>query len=219
MSYLAAVNLIKDISEAINPTGLFTHSDKWKAALNFNEVDRQICLYPITATVDQTHKFFESWTIGIGFYFQDSPSSSALEQQGLIATADDLVNEFMAVIAAVESVETRNFRKEPIYRELDGTYSGYVITFTLGTVVDLCGGSIIYPVLPNYPTFKNVYSFSVAGAGETVFVLSYLVGKELLEVSTDGVQRSSPIDFSFDSASGTITFTSEVDGLIQGLYK
>lgn len=65
----------------------------------------------------------------------------------------------------------------------------------------------------------SVESFSEDGEGNTTFVISELAGKELLEVSTDGVQRSSPIDYSFDSVTGEITFTSAVDGLIQGLYK
>lgn len=138
MSYLGAVNLIKSISETVNPTGLFQHGRKWDASLNFGENDKQIYLYPITANVDLANHYFESWNIAMGFYFQDAPDSTELERQALIAQADVMVTEFLNILNETESIQLSNARKEPSYRQMTGTYTGYLLSFTLNTTTDLC---------------------------------------------------------------------------------
>jgi len=138
MSYLGAVNLIKSISETVNPNGLFLHGRKWDASLNFGENDKQIYLYPITANVDLANHYFESWNIAMGFYFQDAPDSTELDRQALIAQADAMVTEFLNILNETESIELSNARKEPSYRQMAGTYTGYLLSFTLNTTTDLC---------------------------------------------------------------------------------
>jgi len=138
MSYLGAVNIIKTISETVNPDGLFSHSDKWKASLNFSENDQQIYLYPISAGVDLSNHYYESWSIVMGFYFQDAPDSTPLDQQALVALADDMVTEFLAELNVTEGIELSNVRKEPSYRQMAGTYTGYILTYTLGYTTDIC---------------------------------------------------------------------------------
>lgn len=138
MSYLGAVNLIKSISETVNPTGLFEHGRRWDASLNFGENNKQIYLYPITANVDLANHYFESWSIVMGFYFQDAPDSTELDRQALIAEADVMVTEFLNLLNETESIELSNSRKEPSYRQMAGTYTGYILTFTLNTTTDLC---------------------------------------------------------------------------------
>ena len=138
MSYLGAVNLIKSISETVNPTGLFEHGRRWDASLNFGENNKQIYLYPITANVDLANHYFESWSIAMGFYFQDAPDSTELDRQALIAEADVMVTEFLNLLNETESIELSNSRKEPSYRQMAGTYTGYILTFTLNTTTDLC---------------------------------------------------------------------------------
>lgn len=138
MSYLGAVNLIKSISETVNPAGLFEHGRRWDASLNFGENNKQIYLYPITANVDLANHYFESWSIVMGFYFQDAPDSTELDRQALIAEADVMVTEFLNLLNETESIELSNSRKEPSYRQMAGTYTGYILTFTLNTTTDLC---------------------------------------------------------------------------------
>lgn len=138
MSYLGAVNLIKSISETVNPTGLFKHGRRWDASLNFGENDKQIYLYPITANVDLVNHYFESWNIAMGFYFQDAPDSTELDRQALIAQADVMVTEFLNILNETEVIELSNARKEPSYRQMAGTYTGYLLSFTLNTTTDLC---------------------------------------------------------------------------------
>lgn len=176
MSYLGAVNIIKNISEAINPTGIFSHSDKWKASLNFGEANKQIYLYPITAGVDLTNHYYESWNMVMGFYFQDAPDSTALDQQGLVAQADDMVTEFLAVLNETEGVELSNSKKEPSYRQMSGTYTGYLLSFTLGYTTDLCDAGIIYPEIPNYPSLRP---YSVLwDISEGANTITHNIGKE-----------------------------------------
>jgi len=154
MSYLGVVNLVKNLSEAVNPTGLFSHSDKWKASLNFDKVNKQVYLYPIEATVDLSNHYYEKWNCVMGFYFQDKADSTAEQQQGLIAQADDMVTEFLAILNQVEGFDLSDVRKQPSYKQMAGTYTGYILNFILGATTDLCGGTIIYPDLPNYPSLR-----------------------------------------------------------------
>lgn len=138
MSYAGAVALIKTQSELVNPTGLFSHSDKWKASLNFGDNNKQIYLYPITANVDLSNHYYESWSIVMGFYFQDAPDSTALEQQALIQEADEMVTLFLNAMNVYEGIDISGARKEPSYRQMAGTYTGYLLSFTLNTTTDLC---------------------------------------------------------------------------------
>lgn len=138
MSYLGVVSIIKSVSESVNPTGLFQHGRKWDASLNFSENDKQIYLYPITATVDLNNHFFESWSVVMGFYFQDAPDSTELDRQGLVAQADAMTTLFLNDINLTEGVELSNVRKEPSYRQMAGTYTGYILSFTLNSTTDLC---------------------------------------------------------------------------------
>ncbi len=138
MSYLGAVNLIKSISETVNPTGLFQHGRRWDASLNFGENNKQIYLYPILANIDLTNHYYESWNIAMGFYFQDAPDSTELDRQALVAQADVMVMEFLNILNETEGIELSNARKEPSYRQLAGTYTGYTLGFTLNTTTDLC---------------------------------------------------------------------------------
>lgn len=138
MSYLGVVNIIKTVSESVNPTGIFQHGRKWDASLNFNEADKQIYLYPITATVDLNNHFFESWSVTMGFYFQDAPDSTELDRQGLVEQADLMTTLFLDVLNEYETISILNVRKEPSYRQMAGTYTGYILSFTLNSTTDLC---------------------------------------------------------------------------------
>lgn len=138
MSYLGAVNLIKSISETVNPTGIFLHGRGGDASLEFGDNDKQIYLYPITANVDLANHYFESWSVVMGFYFQDAPDSTPLEMQDLIAQADAMTTEFLNILNETEGIELSNSRKEPSYRQMAGTYTGYILNFTLKTTTDLC---------------------------------------------------------------------------------
>lgn len=138
MSYNSVVKLIKRNAELVNPTGIFIHSDKWKASLNFDENDKQIYLYPFTGSIDLNNHYFESWNIVMGFYFQDLPDATPEQQQAIIKQADIMSRFFLSNINETEGVELSNVKKEPSYRQMSGTYTGYLISFTLGATSELC---------------------------------------------------------------------------------
>lgn len=138
MSYAGAVAIIKEKSETVNPSGLFQHSDKWKASLNFSDNNKQIYLYPITAGVDLTNHYYETWSIVMGFYFQDEQDSTPLQQQALITEADEMVTAFLNLMNEAEGIVISDARKEPSYRQMAGTYTGMLLSFTLNSTTDLC---------------------------------------------------------------------------------
>jgi len=138
MSYLGAVNLIKSISETVNPTGLFQHGRRWQASLNFSENDKQIYLYPIRKISSLSNHYYETWSIVMGFYFQDAPDSTPLQQQAIVNEADIMSTEFENLIKESEGTDCSDFNSEPSYRQMAGTYTGYILSFTLNTTTDLC---------------------------------------------------------------------------------
>jgi hypothetical protein len=138
MSYQGVVSIIRSVSESVNPTGLFLHGRTWDASLNFSEVNKQIYLYPITATADLDNHFYERWTIAMGFYFQDEVDSTPLDREDLIRQADELTTLFLVALNDIEGIELSNTRKEPQYRRMSGTYTGYALSFTLGSTTDIC---------------------------------------------------------------------------------
>ena len=138
MSYIGAVNIIRDTANAINPNGTFEHCRTWDASLEFNEADCQIFLYPLQAAIDITNHFYESWQVVMAIYFQDSPDSTNEERENIVNSAFNLAKIFLSTINENELIEISGIRTEPNYRQLSGTYTGITLTFTMGTTSDLC---------------------------------------------------------------------------------
>lgn len=152
MSYQGVVNIIRGVAQAVNPTGFFEHGRTWDASLNFDEGSPQIYLYPLTNTVDESNNYFETWSIVMGFFFQDAPDSTPAEREDIIANADDLLRSFIATISQVEGIAISGVRAEPKYRQMAGTYSGMLLNFTLGATSNVCDDEAT-PDIPDVPTF------------------------------------------------------------------
>lgn len=152
MSYIQAVNIIKGVSEAVNPDGIFVHGRTWDASLEFSNLDIQIYLYPFTGNVDVNNSYYETYQITMGFYFQDTQDSTNEDRQALIQRADNLTRNFLNTLNVVEGVEVSGSRVEPSYRQMAGTYTGYILSFTLGIDTNTCGGEV-EPDIPTLETF------------------------------------------------------------------
>jgi hypothetical protein len=152
MSYQGVVNIIRGVSVAVNPTGFFQHGRTWDASLNFDEGDPQIYLYPLQNTVDESNSYFEAWTVAMGFFYQDAQDSTVEQREAIMANADNLVRTFLATITLVEGIEISGIRTEPRYRQMAGTYSGMLLSFTLGATSNVCSDEAD-PDIPNVPTF------------------------------------------------------------------
>lgn len=228
MSYISAVNVIKAVAEAVNPDGIFVHGRTWDASLEFNNLDKQIFLYPFTGTVDMTNSYFENWNIVMGFYFQDTQDSTNEYRQDLIQNADILARLFLATIYPVEGINIESIRIEPRYRQMGGTYSGMILNFSLQTVTDLCSITVDDIIIPPVQTLceavracvGNVTALEFSGANTTTYVKTELIDKEVLLVATDGRIRKSS-DYTFDTLTGEVEFISVIQSAqkIYILYK
>lgn len=228
MSYISAVNVIKAVAEAVNPSGIFVHGRTWDASLEFNSDDSQVFLYPFTGTVDMNNHYFENWNIVMGFYFQDTQDSTNLYRQDLIQNADILARLFLATIYPIEGIFIENIRIEPKYRQMAGTYSGIILNFSLQTVTDLCSITVDDIIIPPVETLceavracvGNVTALEFSGENTATYTKSELIGKEVLLVATDGRIRKSS-DYTFDTLTGEVEFISVIQSAqkIYILYK
>ena len=153
MAHQTAVDIIRVISEAVNPTGQFAYLRTWDASLEFNEVDQKIFLYPVSGQVDITNGYFETWTCSMGFFFQDAPDSTNEQREQLITNADVLLKAFILAADTVDGVQFSIVRKRPVYRDMAGTYSGYLVDFTLSLTEDICNGDTPSVIIPVGKTF------------------------------------------------------------------
>lgn len=174
MAHQTAVDIIRVISEAVNPTGQFAYLRTWDASLEFNEVDQKIFLYPISGQVDITNGYFETWTCSMGFFFQDAPDSTNEQREQLITNADVLLKAFILAADTVDGVQFSIVRKRPVYRDMAGTYSGYLVDFTLSLTEDICNGDTPSVIIPVGKTFCELVDecLGISVSGDEDLVLN-----------------------------------------------
>lgn len=139
MSYHGVVNIIRTVAQAINPDGFFQHGRTWDASLNFDEGNPQIYLYPLQNSIDESNHYYETWSVVMGFFIQDTQDSSPAEREETIKNADILQRQFTTALNQIEGIEVSAIRTEPKYRQMAGTYSGVLLNFTLGATTNICG--------------------------------------------------------------------------------
>lgn len=174
MAHQTAIDIIRVISEAVNPTGQFAYLRTWDASLEFNEVDQKIFLYPISGQVDITNGYFETWTCSMGFFFQDAPDSTNEQREQLITNADVLLKAFILAADTVDGVQFSIVRKRPVYRDMAGTYSGYLVDFTLSLTEDICNGDTPSVIIPVGKTFCELVDecLGISVSGDEDLVLN-----------------------------------------------
>ena len=138
MSYLAVVNIIKNISEGLNPNGVFLSGRKWDASLEFSSPNCQVYLYPMTSNIDLKNSYIETWNCLMGLYFQDAPDSTPEERDIIIASAGNLAQQILVALNSVPTIQLTQSRLRPFYRQLSGTYTGYEMNFALTTYNNIC---------------------------------------------------------------------------------
>lgn len=138
MAYQAIVDFIRDTAEAINEDGTFIHGRRIDGSIEYNEPFPQIHLYPFTSTIDITNGLTETANIVMGFWLQDAPDSSNEDREGLIASADQLCQDFIQEIVEAEEFDISGIRTEPQYQTIHGTLSGYALSFQLKTAANPC---------------------------------------------------------------------------------
>lgn len=138
MSYLAVVNIIKNISEGLNPNGVFLSGRKWDASLEFSSPNCQVYLYPMTSNIDLKNSYIETWNCLMGLYFQDAPDSTPEERDIIIASAGNLAQQILVALNTTSTIQIGTARLEPSYRQMAGTYTGYLMSFTLTIANNIC---------------------------------------------------------------------------------
>ena len=89
----------------------------------------------------------------MGFFFQDAPDSTNEQREQLITNADVLLKAFILAADTVDGVQFSIVRKRPVYRDMAGTYSGYLVDFTLSLTEDICNGDTPSVIIPVGKTF------------------------------------------------------------------
>jgi hypothetical protein len=136
-AYQAIVDLIRASANAVNPTGFFVHGRRSDGSLEYNEAFPQIHLYPFTTNPQDTNSNILVANIVMAFWGQDSPESSNEEREAIIAAMDILSDNFLNNLD-LSQLEIFSIRKEPQYRTLSATLSGYAITFNLRVFISPC---------------------------------------------------------------------------------
>lgn len=135
--YQEVVDLIRTASIQVNPTGTFIHGRRADGSIEYDKPMPQIHLYPFVSSPQDGNRAFVNNDIVMGFWKQDAPDTSNEEREEIISAMDTLSKEFLEALD--EGVlEISNIRKEPQYRTLSATLSGYAITFRLKTHTSPC---------------------------------------------------------------------------------
>ena len=127
MAYQLIVDAIRTAAKAVNDSGTFIHGRRADGSLEDNQPVPQIHLYPFV-TSPQSNKNFVLADIIMAFWEQDSPGTSNFQRQEIIAEMDVLSDAFITELESA-LVEITGIRKEPQYRTLSATLSGYAVTF------------------------------------------------------------------------------------------
>jgi hypothetical protein len=138
MAYQTIVDLIRDTANQVNGDGTFVHARRNDGSIEYAGAMPQIHLYPFEITSNITESFSETYSLLMGFWYQDEADSSNEHREDLMRQADELTQAFILALDANEDVEISEIRKEPNYRQLAGTLTGQIIQFTLTKTTDVC---------------------------------------------------------------------------------
>ena len=131
MSYQQTVNEIRATAETVNPDGTFDHGRIVDASQSFNVAFPYIHLYPFNVQGASGDDFIDDNTLLIGFWGQDSPDSSTLQREELIASMESLADQFLTLLQQNKLIRILGkIQKEPQYKMYNGHVSGWAVRFT-----------------------------------------------------------------------------------------
>ena len=137
MSYQLIVDSIRDASEVVNPTGTFIHGRRSDGSLEYNAPFPQIHLYPFTTLPQDENRNLVFADIVMAFWQQDTPETTNEKREEIIAEMDVLSKNFLNQLDLAD-LEIITVRKEPQYRTLSATLSGYAVTFRMKVFESPC---------------------------------------------------------------------------------
>jgi hypothetical protein len=130
MSYQSTVNEIRAVANVINPTGRFDHGRIVDASAAFAGDYPLIWLYPFNTLLPLGDDSIDDNTLLVGFWVQDSPSSTNAEREANIAAMYDLCKQFFTQLGLSKIVRvSQRPTLEPQYQMYGGTVCGYAARF------------------------------------------------------------------------------------------
>jgi hypothetical protein len=126
--YQNIVTAVRNVANAINPTGRFDHGRMVDISQEFTGTYPYIYLYPFKI-VQGRNDYSTTRDLIVGFWVEDRPDTSVQEREALISQMDELSDSFIVELQDVLDVEV--FEKEPQYQMFNGTLSGYAVVFTV----------------------------------------------------------------------------------------
>lgn len=131
MSYQQTINEIRSVAAAVNPEGRFDHGRIVDASQAFAGDYPVIWLYPFNTFVPTADENLDDNVLLIGFWAQDSPSSTTAEREAIIASMYDLAKQFFTQLQLSKLVRVNGkIQLEPQYQMYLGTVSGYAARLT-----------------------------------------------------------------------------------------
>ncbi len=130
MIYQETVDLIRSCAQEVNPDGTFINGRRADASIQYGDQMPQVHLYPFTTREDEDDNVRS--IILMSFLDQDSPDSSPEQREAIISQMEALSGAFVDKVRSTSGVSIEGtIEREPQYRTMQGTLSGYAVRFTL----------------------------------------------------------------------------------------
>jgi hypothetical protein len=131
-AYKLIVDTIGGVCNSVNPTGRFIPGRVVDASLAADGNYPLIVLYPFTTRDPEGEASeFDSTTILLGFWEQDSPDTTPEQRVEIIHSMDLLSDLFKKSMLDKSNVVMTQIDKEPQYQFYQGTVSGFAMQFRL----------------------------------------------------------------------------------------
>jgi hypothetical protein len=106
---------------------------------SYNEDLPLISLFPPESNYEDNQAFnVRRHTLQLAFWKQDRPDTSTTEQEAIIAAMDVLARAFLLELNNTQTIKVESVRMQPDYRQLMGTFSGFLLQLDLTGEVSVC---------------------------------------------------------------------------------
>ena len=147
-SYEKIETVIELIANGVNPTGRYISGRIIDASASFRGSYPLIVLYPYTINEDN-EDVWHSAQLEMFFAVEDRPNTSPVEIRNILTSMAILSKQFTDMLKEYDGVTVRNIQKEPAYKTLSATLTGFLVRFQI-QVHDDCPMSWIDYLPPDY---------------------------------------------------------------------
>lgn len=120
MKYQQVVQLMREVSEVVNPTGTFIHGRNSDAAAAADRPYPRILLFPFTTTQQGLDLERKTSTLLFAFTAPDSGANDTIEREGIISRMDELIDRWLEELTERKAVEVTGTRREQLIYVVEG---------------------------------------------------------------------------------------------------